>query len=197
MIRKITLALAFTTILINHVEANEDSLSFYESSLSELNNGRDALYKYGSFQPRNMKEAFLVFLTGDSNNLEKFKTMDKKSAIECALQRENNIFRYDWGQEGFFHFSQYCIDNYKMYAPEIQNQLALRSFHNWMNEIQFDERQLASKVKRGNNKMNREWKKRYRNTSKYLSRAYDRIWKEDKKARKSERKSSHQHLERR
>ena len=195
MIRKITLAFAFTVSLINYIEANEDSLSVHTISLSELKNGRDALYKYGNFQPRDMKEAFLVFLTGDSINLVKFKLLDKKMAVEYALQRENNIFRYDWGQEGFSHFSLYCIGHYKIYAPEIQNQLALRSFHNWMNEIEFSEKKLASKVKRGNGKLNRQWKKRFRSTSKHLSRAYDKIWKEDKKARKIERKKSHPYIE--
>lgn len=195
MIKIITLTLALIVISIAHVNAADDSLSVYQSSIVELKNGRDVFYKYGSYQPRDLKEAFLVFLTGDSLNLEKFKSMDKKSAVEYALNRENNIFRYDWGQDGFFHFSRYCIGHYKIYAPEIQNQFALRSFHNWMNETEFSEKKLAGKVKQGNYKLNREWKKRFRSTSKHYSRAYDRIWKEDKKAKKQARKTPHPHME--
>jgi len=193
MINKFSLIASFT-ILSMVVFAADDTLSIYKSSQEKIAGAKITLYKYGNYKPRNIEEAFLVFLTGDSVNLERFKNMELTSAVEFAKNKENNLFRYDWGQEGFLRFSRFCIDHYKLYAPELQNELAIQSFHAWMNEREIDAQKIAVKLRRSNAKLNRQWKKQFRTTTQHLSKAYNQLWKEEEKEKKRSRKSEHPYL---
>lgn len=184
--------LLFTTFF---AKAQEDTSSVYKRANEKLQTVNYNLLKYGDFKPRNLDEAFLVFLTGDSVLLDKFKGLEQTEAINFALQRENHIFRYDWGQEVFLHFSLQLIREHKLFAPELQNKYALLCFYGWMNEINFDQNKTARQVKKGNGKINRYWKKRFRYTQKQISRKYEKIWKEEKKASKQSKKTSHPYLQ--
>lgn len=193
MISKFTLLASFIILSIVAF-AMDDTLSIYKSSQEKIAGAKITLYKYGNYKPRNIEEAFLVFLTGDSINLVKFSSMELRTAVEFAINKENNLFRYDWGQEGFLRFSLFCIDHYKLYAPELQNQLAIQSFHAWMNEREIVPQKVAKKLRRSNAKLNRQWKKQFRTTRQHLSKAYNQFWKEEEKERKRSRKREHPYL---
>lgn len=186
-----------TTLLFTafFAKAQEDTSSVYKRAKEKLQTVNYNLLKYGDFKPRSLDEAFLVFLTGDSVLLDRFKDLEQKEAIDFALQRQNNVFRYDWGQEVFLHFSLQLIREHKLFAPELQNKFALICFHRWMNETDFDQNKTARQVKKGNRKMNRYWRKRFRYTQKQISRKYDKIWKEEKKERKQSEETSYPYLE--
>lgn len=166
----------------------------YAQAKQQLRLGNRALYQYGNFKPRNLHEGFVVFLTGDTSFLNTFQQMPVNEAVHFALSPESGLFRFDWGGEAFFHFSRFCIEEYGIYAPELQNYFAIHLFHGWMNGVQYDKVDLAKSVVRQNREVNRMWKKKYRAYTKTLSKSYDRIWKTDEKERKAERKRPHRHL---
>ena len=187
---RIVILCAFLLVQQSASGANthDDSTSVYQYALSQIQGNKKNLYRYGSFQPRDLQEAFFIFLTGDSVVLAKFSNLGINEAIPFALNKENGIFRYDWGQEGFFLFSRYCIYHYRIFSPEILNKFALHSFHAWMNGDKLNQDKLAKKLIRKQQSLNRYWRKKYKHTSKYLNKAYDNIWKADKKNRKAEKR---------
>lgn len=178
---------------VQSVFSQFDTLAYFTAK-QQLKSGKRALYQYGNFKPRNLEEGFVVFLTGDSLTLSKFREMEPNEGVSFALAAESGLFRFDWGGDAFFHFSRFCIEAHKIYAPELQHYFAIHLFHGWMNGVEYDKENLAKSVVRQNREVNRMWKKKYRAYTKTLSKSYDRIWKTDEKVRKSERRRHHRHL---
>jgi hypothetical protein len=191
-LRIVFVCLMFSVYAITASWSQTDTLA-YSNAKQQLRSGR-VLYQYGNFKPRNMHEAFIVFLTGDSSTLRKFQLMPVEEAVSFALLPESGLFRFDWGGDAFFHFSRFCIEEFGLYAPELQHYFAIHLFHGWMNGIGYNANNLAKSVARQNRKVNRYWKKKFRYYTKTLSKSYDRIWKTDEKERKAERKRPHRHL---
>jgi hypothetical protein len=190
MIKIITLSCLIGFSTISFGQEYDTTLSVYQNAVIHLNGGKRSMYKYGSFQPRDLHEAFYIFLTGDSTLLSKFKMKTVKDAVEYALERENNLFRFDWGQEGFFHFSKFCIDEYELYSPSLQNEFAIHVFYYWINEQDVNLVKTAKKIKKSNKKQNKEWKNRYKEFLKTLNKSNDEIWKQDKLERELEKEKT-------
>ncbi len=146
-----------------------DSNSVYFKSQRFLAQGNHAFYKYGNVKPRDIEDAFCVFLTGDSARLEHFKNQEIDKAVSYALNRENKIMRYDWGCESFRGFSTHIILHYDLWAPSLQYNLAVRCFHFWMNHDIPPFEEIASHLSKVKKKENKEWKLRYREFTKYAN----------------------------
>lgn len=190
---RLVVSILCSGLIITPSWSQTDTLA-YAQARQQLRSGNRALYQYGNFKPRNLQEAFVVFLTGDSAALHSFQLKPVDEAVSFALSPESGLFRFDWGGDAFFHFSRFCIVEYGIYAPDLQHYFAVHLFHGWMNGVQYDKRDLAKSVVRQNREANRMWKKKYRIYTKTLSKSYDRIWKTDEKERKAERKRPHRHL---
>lgn len=146
-----------------------DSNSVYFKSQLFLTQGNHAFYKYGNVKPRDIEDAFCVFLTGDSARLEHFKNLEIDKALSYALNRENKIMCYDWGCESFRGLSKHIILHYDLWAPSLQYNLAVRCFYFWMNQRIPPFEEIASYLSKVNKKENKEWKLRYREFTKYAN----------------------------
>jgi len=138
-----------------------DSNFIYASCLRFLANGNYAFYKYGNVKPRNLEDAFCVFLTGDSSKLQKFRTLTIDPATSYALNKEYGLMRYDWGCEAFRELSKLLIFKYKIYVPELQHELAVRSFHHWINNKEPNFKEITKRLRKENRDLNKRWKNRY------------------------------------
>jgi hypothetical protein len=193
-LRILVVSILCSGLIITPSWSQTDTLAYAEAK-QQLRSGNRALYQYGNFKPRNLQEGFVVFLTGDSAVLHTFRQMPVNEAVSFALSPESGLFRFDWGGEAFFHFSRFCIEQYGIYAPDLQHYFAVSLFHGWMNGLSYEQHQLAKSAIQRNRKTNQIWKKRFRHYTKIIYESYEGIWKEDQKSRKSERKRSHRHLD--
>jgi hypothetical protein len=146
-----------------------DSTSVYFKAKQFLKNGNYALYKYGNIKPRDIEDAFCVFLTGNDQKLEYFRTLDLNTATEYALKAEHNLMRYDWGCESFRDFSKYMILKYELWAPKLQYAMAVQCFHAWINLRSPDFVSLSKTLRSSNKVLNQKWKTRYLEFTKYAN----------------------------
>lgn len=157
------LVLFISTLLstMSLAEERVDSNSVYFKSQVFLANGNHALYKFGNIKPRDLQDAFCVFLTADDERLQLFKNMDLPNATVYAMNKEHNLMRYDWGCESFRDFSKYMIQYYGLWAPELQLNMAVQCFHVWMNFGEPDFERVAKELRVSNKKLNKQWEKRF------------------------------------
>ena len=142
-------------------EERVDSNSVYFKSKMFLSNGNHDLYKFGNIKPRDLEDAFCVFLTADDDRLLYFKNLDLPNATVFALKREHNLMRYDWGCESFRDFSKFMIVRYKLWAPDLQLKMAVQCFHVWMNYGEPNLDQMAKELRTAYKKLNKQWEKRF------------------------------------
>lgn len=146
-----------------------DSASVYFKAKQFLTQGNHDFYKFGNVKPKNIEDAFCVFLTGNEVRLQHFKNLGLEDAVVYGLNKENGIMRYDWGCESFRDFSQYCILKYELWAPSLQYNLALRCFHFWMNEKSPLIPEMATNLRSANKTLNKKWKTRYLEFTRYAN----------------------------
>jgi hypothetical protein len=146
-----------------------DTLPVYALSKQFLAKDNFAFYKYGNIKPRHLKDAFCVFLTGDEDLLKYFKKLEFEAAVDYAMNRENNLMRYDWGCESFMDFSKFMIRRFNLWAPYLQYRMAVQCFHIWMNFNEPDFELLSKNLCKTHHELNKMWKSRYYEFSKYAN----------------------------
>lgn len=146
---------------LGFAEERNDSNSVYLKSKMFLTKGNHDLYKFGNIKPRDLEDAFCVFLTADEERLLYFKNLDLPNATVFALKREHNLMRFEWGCESFRDFSKFMIMHYKLWAPDLQLKMAVQCFHVWMNYGEPNLEQVAKELRVSNKKLNKQWEKRF------------------------------------
>jgi hypothetical protein len=146
-----------------------DTLSVYTLSKQFLANDNFAFYKYGNVKPRHLNDAFCVFLTADEERLNYFMKLEFEAAVDYAMKKENNLMRYDWGCESFMDFSKFMIQRFDIWAPYLQYRMAVQCFHVWMNFNEPDFELFSKNLRKTHHELNKKWKLRYYEFSKYAN----------------------------
>jgi hypothetical protein len=146
-----------------------DSTAPYNRAKIFLADGNHAFYKFGNVKPINLIDAFCIFLTGDDERLTYFKNLDIGSATAYALNKENNLMRYDWGCESFMEFPKYMISRFDLWAPKLQYQMAVQCFHIWMNYREPNFEEMAKELRKSNKELNKQWRNRFQEFSRYAN----------------------------
>lgn len=150
-------------------QQKQDSTATYNRAKLFLADGNHAFYKFGNVKPINLLDAFCVFLTGDEERLTNFKNLDIGSATAYALNKENNLMRYDWGCESFMEFPKYMILRFDLWAPKLQYQMAVQCFHIWMNFGEPNFEDMAKNLRKSNKELNKQWKFRFQEFTRYAN----------------------------
>jgi hypothetical protein len=180
--------LSFSSGFIAQKEIDSSQFEYFRCTQKLKNPSSFQFYKYGSVKPRNLREAFCVFLTVDEAFLDSFKTMPIEEATLFASKPYAPFMRFDWGEEAFLDLSNYYIYNFKLYAPKLQKLFAFTIFHHWMNYNSPNFQKIAKSLKRTNNDANKHWKKNFKHHNNENKKLRKKIKRANKKQPKGKAK---------